>query len=113
MSSNADIPSFNTRSNADNSPALLITNITAVNRTAPEEEWEEWGSERMFCGIHYQVVFLSHQGGVKVLNCDNEAILKVGSRVRPSEQIAMRLVKEQTEIPVPRHSRRSTDRSLG
>ncbi|QVM09565.1 hypothetical protein D8B26_004221 [Coccidioides posadasii str. Silveira] len=91
--------------------------------TALEEEWEEWGSKRMFRGMHEVVVLLSHQGDVKVLNYDNEVILKVGSRVRPSEEIAMHLVKEQTDIPVPeiflaayigeRHSWHSTDRSLG
>ncbi|EEP78098.1 predicted protein [Uncinocarpus reesii 1704] len=69
--------------------------------TAPEEKWEEWGSERMFRAIHDKVALLSHQGGVKVLNCDDEIVLKVGSRVRPSEEIAMRLVKEHTDIPVP------------
>ncbi|PGH13128.1 hypothetical protein AJ79_03835 [Helicocarpus griseus UAMH5409] len=62
---------------------------------------EEWGSERMFRAIHDNVVLLSHQGGVRVLNCDDEAILKVGHRVRPSEEIAMRLVKEHTDVPVP------------
>lgn len=67
----------------------------------PEEEWSEWGSEGMFRGMHDEVVKLSHQGGVKVLKFDNEAILKVGGRVRPSEELAMRLVKEHTDIPVP------------
>ncbi|EER36955.1 conserved hypothetical protein [Histoplasma capsulatum var. duboisii H88] len=99
------------KSNANNSPApILGTPIPSPSKpycNSPAdnmstlEEWEEWGSERMFRGMHDEVVLLSHQGGVKVLKCDNEAILKVGSRVRPSEEIAMRLVKEQTDIPVP------------
>ena len=65
------------------------------------EMGDEWGSERMFRGIHDNVVVLSHQGGVKVLNCDNKVILKVGGRVSRSEEAAMRLVKEHTDIPVP------------
>ncbi|PGH02213.1 hypothetical protein GX51_04787 [Blastomyces parvus] len=46
--------------------------------TAPEE-WEEGGggSERMFRAIHDEGVLLSHQGDVKVLNCDNEVVLRL------------------------------------
>lgn len=55
----------------------------------------------MHCRIYDKVVQLSYQGGVKVLKCDDEVVLKVGRRVRRSEEIAMRLVKEQTDIPVP------------
>ncbi|KAK2798010.1 hypothetical protein FQN50_009006 [Emmonsiellopsis sp. PD_5] len=62
---------------------------------------EEWGSERMFRGIHDHVTLLSSQGGVKVLSFDDEIVLKVGGRVLPSEEAAMRLVKEHTDIPVP------------
>lgn len=69
--------------------------------TTTTNENEEWGSERMFRGIHDQVVVLSHQGTVKVLLFDDEVVLKVGSRVLPSEELAMRLVKENTDVPVP------------
>jgi hypothetical protein len=62
---------------------------------------DEWGSERMFRGMHKEVVVLSNQGGARVLPLDNEGILKVGSRVLPSEEVAMRLAKEHTDIPVP------------
>lgn len=68
--------------------------------TAPEES-EEYGSKRMFRGIHDNVVKLSHKGGVKVLLFDDECILKVGDRVYPSEEAAMRLVQEHTNVPVP------------
>lgn len=61
----------------------------------------EFGSERMFRGIYERVTTLSHQGGVKVLLFDDELVLKVGDRVLPSEEVAMRLVKEHTAIPVP------------
>lgn len=55
----------------------------------------------MFCAIHENVVFLSYQVGVKVVNCDNEVILKASSRVHLSEGAGMRLVKEHTDIPAP------------
>lgn len=61
----------------------------------------EFGSERMFRGIHEHVVVLSNQGGAKVLLFDDELILKVGDRVLPSEEVAMKLVKEHTDVPVP------------
>ena len=61
----------------------------------------EFGSERMFRGVYEHVTILSKQGGVKVLLFNDELILKVGGRVRPSEEVAMKLVKEDTDIPVP------------
>lgn len=38
---------------------------------------------------------------MKVLLFDDELILKVGDRVLPSEEVAMQLVKEHIDIPVP------------
>jgi Phosphotransferase enzyme family len=44
---------------------------------------------------------LSKQGGATVLALDDSLISKSGNRVRPSEEVAMRLVKQYTDVPVP------------
>ncbi|EEH02921.1 conserved hypothetical protein [Histoplasma capsulatum G186AR] len=60
---------------------------------------DEWRSgDPNICFAQY---LASSRGDVRVLNCDNEVILKAGSRVRPSKEIVMRLVKDHTHIPVP------------
>ncbi|KAI9810371.1 MAG: hypothetical protein M1826_003647 [Phylliscum demangeonii] len=44
---------------------------------------------------------LSKQGGVSVTCYDEEYVCKRGFRVRPSEEMAMRLVEQYTHAPVP------------
>ncbi|WEW55900.1 hypothetical protein PRK78_001335 [Emydomyces testavorans] len=61
----------------------------------------DWGSEAMFRWAHDKVVVLSKQAGAKVLLFDDEMVLKAGPRVRKSEEAAMRLVEEHTNIPIP------------
>jgi len=58
-------------------------------------------SEAFFRSEHKKVQELSNQGTVKVLLFDDELILKTGSRVSRSEEIALRLVKNHTGVPVP------------
>lgn len=62
---------------------------------------KDWLSERMFRDMHQEITTLSDQNGSKVLKCDDEVIVKIGRRVRPSEATALRLVREHTDVPVP------------
>ena len=48
-----------------------------------------------------EVRILSRQGGGHVTRHDNNLVCKSGSRVRYSEEVAIRLVKQYTSVPVP------------
>jgi hypothetical protein len=54
-----------------------------------------------FFRSQYHVEVLSSQGGAKVLLCDNEVVFKTGTRVRRAEEVALRLVIQHTNVPVP------------
>lgn len=49
-----------------------------------------------------EVRILSRQGGGHVTCHDNNIVYKYGDRVRHSEEVAMRLVKQHTGVPVPK-----------
>ena len=68
--------------------------------TTALEKSEEFGSEHMFRRIHDNVIKLSHQGSIIVLVFDDECILKVGDRVYPSKEAAMRFVRDHTDVLV-------------
>lgn len=54
-------------------------------------------------GIHNtdsEVRFLSRQGGAHVWCFDNNLVCKQGSRVQNSEEVAMRLMRQHTSVPV-------------
>ncbi|KAF2470254.1 kinase-like protein [Lindgomyces ingoldianus] len=58
-------------------------------------------SEKFFLSQYGTAEVLSKQGGAKVLLFGDELILKTGRRVSRAEEVAMRLVKEHTDVPVP------------
>ena len=49
-----------------------------------------------------EVRILSRQGGAHVVCHDNNIVFKSGHRVRYCEEVAMRLVKQHTSVPVPK-----------
>jgi hypothetical protein len=50
---------------------------------------------------NFQYHLLSQQGGAKVDEIAPGVVRKTGDRVTRSEEAALRLVKEHTEVPVP------------
>ena len=55
----------------------------------------------MYTNLRADIRFLSRQGGAHVWCFDNSLVCKHGSRVRYDEEVAMRLVRQYTSVPVP------------
>ena len=58
-------------------------------------------TEAFFRSEYGKVEVLSKQGGAHVLLFDDELVFKTGGRVRRAEEVALRLVKDHTDVPVP------------